>query len=325
MEWKDKRGEVVRAIREKRLDDAETLFGELREIAREITDPRVEADERFTEGLLRDAQGRHEEAEGAFTAALELDRKLKGERHPAVGESLHSLAIVRSRRGDHEGAVERYRASLAIFRESRAGHVPNVLGSIGYELLTLERLDDALEAFEEAERVARTDAKIPLHDLARALVGAGEALRREKRWVASFSKFATCTQLATSAMWPRLAREVAGAWLGLGVVSRYALANAQVQAAHAFWFASIVGEGEAKQKAVAQLEMMTDATSSIGGDPARLRVVYADGAGNVHVASSTAGLRHVRTERQLAVAEILADDDAIVRAMKPKSSTSTSP
>jgi tetratricopeptide (TPR) repeat protein len=308
MTWSEKRKALAAAIDERRFEDAERIFGELQALTREQTDPRFEADERFAEGMLRDAQGRFDEAEAAFRAALALDRRHRGERHSAVGDTLHSIAIVQGRRGDHAGALESYRASLEIFQASQSTHVPGVLCSIGGQLLALGREDEALEAFEDAEKVARESEKIPRHDLARALVGAGEALRRSKQWVPAFTKFATCTKLATSSMWPKLAREVAGAWLGLGVVSRYALRNTQEQAAYAFWFASVVGgNGEARDKANAQLETMDEAVRAIAtGDPEQLRVVYRDDAGNTHVASSVRGLHHVRTKDAFAIGAAVA-------------------
>ncbi len=293
--WREKRKAVVQAIHEKRLDDAERLFEELRVMTKGETEARFEADERFAEGLLRDAQRRFEEAEAAFRKALELDRRLRGAKHPAVGETLHSLAIVRSNRGDHAEAVERYREALEIFRETRPSHVPSVHASIGREILAMGDNERALEAFMASERAARDDDKISRHDLARAIALQGEALLRMKEWTRSFARYAMCTRLSTRTMWPELAREVGVAWNGIGVVSRHALRGSNVQAAFAFWFAAIVGSDAVKEKARAQLESMPE-RSLASGDPDQLRVVWQGAKGSVHVASCRHGLSHVRSD-----------------------------
>jgi tetratricopeptide (TPR) repeat protein len=311
--WADKNKAVVHAIRARDLDTADALFAELRELTRVATDPRFEADESYTLGMLRDAQGRLAEADAAFRAALELDRRLRGPRHPAVGETLHSLAIVHSRRGDHAGAVASYRAALEIFRETRPGHVPSVLASIGFELCGAGDLDGALEAYAASETAALSDPNIPRHDLARALAGAGEVLRRSKRFVPAFAKFAACTRLSTSVMWPKLAHQMGAAWLGLGIVSRYALVHGAQEAAFAFWYATIVGDAATVAKARAQLDEMPERVHA-SGDPSRLRVVFADDAGNVHVASCADGLRHVVSDDAFDVGDAVELEDGVLVA-----------
>lgn len=316
MTWSEKRKAVVEAIHDKRLDDAERLFDELRAMTRELTDPRYEADERFAEGLLRDAQRRFDDAEAAFRKALELDRRSKGERHPAVGETLHSLAIVRANLGDHRDAVALYREALEIFRETRAAHLPSVHASIGREMLALGDGEGALEAFEASEKAARGDEKTPRHVLARAMVGAGEALMRMKRWVPAFAKLAACTQLSTGTMWPKLAREMGAAWMGVAVVSRRGFRDAQPQAAFAFWFAQVVGSDVVKQKASAQLETMPERTLA-AGDPGQLRVVWRDAKGNVHVASCAHGLRHVKSDASVAIGDTVEIAQGTLRRSSP--------
>lgn len=292
--WLELNNALKAAIKRGALDEADALLPQLQAEARRRGEPELACNTSFTEGLLRDAQGRHQEAEDAFTTALRIDEKLRGPDHATVAETLNSIGIVRSKRGDLEGALDAYRRAAGIVRVKQPFRAAEALCSVGARLLKLERFEEALATYEDALASARAEPKTPHAELANALLGAGETLRQSRRYPEAFSRLAMATQTARRDMWPRLADVVTRAWYTLGVVSRHGLQGCATQAAFAFWYATQSGAaGDVARAATAQLATMPERVAC-EGDPSRFRLLYRDAADNLHVASFACGLHHLR-------------------------------
>ncbi len=315
-DWSELNKSTKAAYHRGDFSEAERLLAALWSEARRRDEPELECNTHFTEGLLRDAQGQHQAAEAAFTAALALDRRLRGPRHPAVADTLHSLGIARANQGDHEGALAAFREAAEILSAAQPHQAASALSAVGGQLLLLRRHEEALAAFEEAS--ARAERLTPVHHSALALLGAGETLRQSQRFPEAFGKLAAATQLSQPRMWPELADAVSRAWHTLGVVSRYGLQRSQLQAAFAFWFATVLGDAETRGKAARELAAMPERELTTG-DPARFRLVYRDEAGDLHVASASRGLFHLRGEVDAALGDLVEVtlEGFEVRAVRP--------
>jgi hypothetical protein len=120
------RAGLVAAIRAGDLETADELLAATWTEARD----RVPiSNTHFTEGMLRDKQGRLEEADAAFAASVAIDRELSPGQ-PALADSLHSLGIVRARRGDHLNAALAYREEATILRTTQPIRVVDVLTAV---------------------------------------------------------------------------------------------------------------------------------------------------------------------------------------------------
>lgn len=292
--WTKLKNEITAALRRGAHDDAERLLVALHAEAKVRAEPELVCNTWFTEGLVRDAQRRFDEAERAFATALQMDEKLRGPDHPSAAETLHSLGIVRNNRGDHAGALDAYRRAAAILRVRRPFQVADALTAVAGQLIKLGRLDEAVSTYDDAIAAARAEPKTPLADGTKAFLGAGEALRQSRRFPEAFARLATATQTSSPKMWPQLTDLVTRAWYTLGIVSRHGLQGATTQAAFAFWYATQPGAARAvRDAATAQLAELPERTLCTG-DPATFRLVYRDAADNLHVASFAHGLHHLR-------------------------------
>ena len=303
--WSQLNGAVKSAIASGDLASAEPLLTSLWNETQLRDDQELLCNTHFTEGLLRDAQHRLQEAEAAFQAALSLDIQLHGRSHASVADTLHSLGIVRARRGDHPGAVAAYQQAVEVHRTTQKFHLTRTLNTLGRQLTESERLPDAVAAFEEA--FAAAERLTPVHDVAGALLGLGEALRRSKRFTEAVSRFAMATQLSRPKMWPELTTRIARAWYNLGIVARYALRDCQVMAAVAFWYAGVIGaaEPELRERAAKELSELPERALA-HGDPAAFRVVSVDPGGITHLASAQRGLFHFAGPVEAALGEVVA-------------------
>ncbi len=292
--WIELNNAVKAALRNGALEEADKLLAPLHAEARRRDETELLCNSHFTEGLVRDAQGRLAEAEDAFTMALRLDEKMRGADHVAVAETLHSIGIVRTRRNDYEGALAAYQRAASIFRVKQPFQTTRTLCTVGSTLLKMERFDEAVAVFEEAFEAAKAEPKTPYAHGARALFCAGEALRQSRNFPKAAARLAMATQMSGPKMSPELADIVTRAWYTLGIVSRYGLQNCQTQAAVAFWYASQNGAApEVSRRAEEELAKMPE-RSRCQGDPARFRLVFRDANDNLHVASSAHGMYHLR-------------------------------
>jgi tetratricopeptide (TPR) repeat protein len=100
-------------------------------------------------GLRQFQQGQLEQARQSCKRALEL-----APRHP---DALHLLGIIALQGGDHSGAVEKIRQAVAI----RPDH-PTYQANLAYGYVGLQRLPEALAAFERAARFEPDDPELQL-------------------------------------------------------------------------------------------------------------------------------------------------------------------
>lgn len=241
--------------------------------AEEREDDALRSNTHFQEGRLHDAAGRFELAEAAFAAALAIDSAL-GRGPRAIADVWHSLGIVRSNLGRREDALEAFRMQLQLVREAGSFLETSVLNTIGSELLQMGRIDEALMSFEDAVDAAR-EHEVPLHDLATAYFGQGEALRQSKQFVDAYLKLVVVTRQAAlaSELWPELADVVARAWFIIGIIASRALVNRAPLAAAAFWYAAATGTPQVAARAREELAEMPERQYLVG-DPRRYRVLY---------------------------------------------------
>lgn len=317
--WQEINDAVKAALKRGALDEADRLLVALHAEANRRGEAELVCNSHFTEGAVRDAQGRLDEAEAAFLAALQLDEEIRGADHIAVSDTLNSIGIVRARRDDREGALEAFQRSADIVRVKRPFRLTDALTAVGMQLLKLERFDEALDAYEEAIACARAEPKTPHADSARALLGAGEVLRQSRRFPEAMGRLAMATQMARPEMWPKLADCVTRAWYTLGIVSRYGLKYCEMQAAVSFWYAAQPGAApEVSRVAEEQLESMPERTRC-EGDPKSFRLVYRDPDDNIHVASAAYGLHHLRQPTDAALGDVVevTFDGARVRSVAP--------
>ncbi|HEY7657710.1 MAG TPA: tetratricopeptide repeat protein [Burkholderiales bacterium] len=100
-------------------------------------------------GLRQIRQGQFEQARLSCQRVLEL-----APRHP---DALHLLGIIALQRGDHAGAVEKILQAIAIRPDDAAYHA-----NLAHAYAGLQRLPEALAAFERAGRLDRNDPDIQL-------------------------------------------------------------------------------------------------------------------------------------------------------------------
>lgn len=304
--WSELNQATKQAIARRELSAAERLLVSLWREARQRDERELIGNTHFTEGLLRDAQSQLAESEAAFQAALQIDIELHGKTHVSVSDTLHSLGIIRSRRGDDEGALTAYRQAVEIHRTVQKFQLTRRLNILAGKLLAMERYEPALDAFTEAFARAKNEPLTPVQDAASALLGAGEALRRSKRFPEALSRFAMATQLGRPKMWPELTACMARAWYNLAIVSRYALQSCAAMAAVAYWYAATLSNAvpELHEKATSALSELPEKVLA-HGDPNDFRLVYADAQDNVHVASAQRGLFYFKGKVDAALGEVV--------------------
>ncbi|MCA9617646.1 MAG: hypothetical protein KC731_01405 [Myxococcales bacterium] len=255
------------------------------------------ANTHFTEGRVHDAARRFERAEASFVAALDLDRAL-GRAPGVIADVFHSLGIVRRNLGDDDGALDAFRNEVELLREADSPHLTSALCSLGGQLLHMGRLELALTAYQSAEAAAE-GRQVPLHEVAKAYLGQGEALRQSKRYQEAYQRLAIVTRLGARAAqpWPALVDVVARAWQLIGVLCRYAFVEREAMAAAAFWYAAELGEPEVAARARAELRTLQEA-QDLEGDPFRYRVVHRED-GWMILAAADGALLQASAERMV--------------------------
>jgi tetratricopeptide (TPR) repeat protein len=182
-----------------RFAEAEALLQTLlEENAAEDEDTAFEIEIRNLLGVCLRLDGRHGEAESAYTRALDLAEKT-GRRVPAT--LLHNLAGLASARGDHATAEHRARAALARRREDgQSGFAIAVeLCGLGDALAGQARFDEAESAYREAldlyarsEQPDHPEVAYALHNLADTLVEQGRAAEAERAYRQSLARKERC-------------------------------------------------------------------------------------------------------------------------------------
>lgn len=270
------------------LDGAQALLDGVWQLAR--GEPLDECNTHFTEGMLRDAQRRYDEALAAFEAALKLDVRLRGEHHPGVADTLHSIAIVQWHRGQHEASLEAQRREAAVVEKSQRFRLAATLTDLGSRLVQLKRLEEAEAVLQDALKAAASEKLTPAHDVATAFVVLSETLRQRKEFHRALSMATAATQQARPKMSAQLADAVGKAWFTIGVLSQHAFQTSRAQAALAYWFSSEMGDGAVRERARAALETLPERIVC-RGDPNVFRILWSDEKqGIAHVGRADRGL-----------------------------------
>jgi CHAT domain-containing protein len=108
-------------------------------------------------GELYVAQGRFDEAEARVARARTIREKALGTEHPDVAESIHELGIVAYAKRDYGKAEALFRAAADLRRRKLGGEHPELAVSLSYlaaTLVALDRPDDAVKAFTEAQVIS---------------------------------------------------------------------------------------------------------------------------------------------------------------------------
>jgi eukaryotic-like serine/threonine-protein kinase len=106
----------------------------------------------FELGNVYYQQGRYDEALDSYGRSAAIDRKALGPDHPHLAANKFSMANVYGDRGDHKRALAENEQALAILFRVQADHpyVPQILNSMGADLLALGRPKEAFEKFRLA-------------------------------------------------------------------------------------------------------------------------------------------------------------------------------
>jgi tetratricopeptide (TPR) repeat protein len=123
-------------------------------------------------------QGRYAEGRACYERALVLTRKL-GNRE-GVARCLGNVALGHFRLGHYEQAIDCFEQALAIFEEEGALHITSVCtnrGGLGWALLRLDRIEEALVEFKRSLQTARRLGDNTFEE-AYALVNLGIAYER---------------------------------------------------------------------------------------------------------------------------------------------------
>jgi tetratricopeptide (TPR) repeat protein/predicted Ser/Thr protein kinase len=113
---------------------------------------------RASYGMLLLEVDRTKEAKEVLEEALTLGREALGERHPELAAALIYRARAETQTGDHDAALASTREAREILAAAYGEQHANVVAALNSEGLVLDhmgRLDEALAAFERAEKAGR--------------------------------------------------------------------------------------------------------------------------------------------------------------------------
>jgi tetratricopeptide (TPR) repeat protein len=130
----------------------------------------------FELGNVYYLQGKYGEALDSYSHSNAIERPVLGAEHPSVAGNMFSIANVYGDRGEHERALAENEKALAILARVQADHpyVPQILNSMGADLLALGRHAEAFEKFSRSYQAwqKRVGASV---DTAMALQNMGTA------------------------------------------------------------------------------------------------------------------------------------------------------
>jgi tetratricopeptide (TPR) repeat protein len=109
-------------------------------------------------GYLKEQQGDHRAAQALFMEALQMKRRLFGEKHPEVAAGLANLGIVANDEGDFARAEMLYRQALAMQRELLGENHPDVadtLNNLAFVQADRGDLPGAVSSEREALQIYR--------------------------------------------------------------------------------------------------------------------------------------------------------------------------
>jgi tetratricopeptide (TPR) repeat protein len=131
-------------------------------------------------------QGRYDEALESYRQSAAIQRKVFGDHHPGLAANILSVANVLGDRGEHQRALAENERALAILARVQVAHpwVPQILNTMGADLLALGRFKEAFDKFQQAyegwQKLVGESA-----DIATALENLGTCKRRLKEPVAA--------------------------------------------------------------------------------------------------------------------------------------------
>jgi serine/threonine protein kinase/tetratricopeptide (TPR) repeat protein len=135
----------------------------------------------FELGNVYYLQGKYDDALESYSHSQAIERPVLGAEHPNVAGNMFSIANVYGDRGEHERALAENEKALAILARVQADHpfVPQILNSMGADLLALGRYPEAFEKFSLSYRtwLKKVGASV---DTAMALQNMGTAKLRLK-------------------------------------------------------------------------------------------------------------------------------------------------
>jgi len=100
-------------------------------------------------------RGNQDEAEHCYQAGIEILKEMGSERE-LLGVGYRGLASIYSARGDHQRSLEALVPIVALFRETKdLFQLCNALNNLGSEHNSLGNYEDALDALDEGQRVAK--------------------------------------------------------------------------------------------------------------------------------------------------------------------------
>ncbi len=114
------------------------------------------ADLEINLGLLYEETGKYEQALEHHAAALDIRRRLYGDKHYKVGAALNNEGLVYHSLGKYEEALKRFKEANEIFRQTLGAHHPHVgwtAQNIGNIAFALGKLDEAEPAFRTAVEI----------------------------------------------------------------------------------------------------------------------------------------------------------------------------
>lgn len=208
-EWREVRRRFSAAVDEGDTFGAEKYLAELGQLAERFDQKWSTL---FLEGLLRLRQTRYEDASRICQQAAEqVYRRRHWGRYYAM--ALHSASVAERLGKNPARALELLEKELVIVRARRLEkRIAYALRDMGYALIDLERHEEALARFEEAD----TLADVPWHKRNDAHLGAAIALMRLKRTREAMLRVARATQTGGRPLEGDAADDIGHAWRAIG-------------------------------------------------------------------------------------------------------------
>lgn len=178
-------------------------------------------------GLVRQKQGKRNEAVELHQRALEIHERALGPQHPLVASSLFRVAMARGDRGEHGQALQLLERGLRIQVETLGPRHPKVAGTrdaIGWQLQELGRAREAVSQHREAITLLELSSPPPPEQLALCYTNLGHAYLK----LSSYPRAVAALERALDLRTP-----INGDRLQLGEI-RFALARALERSRGAF-------------------------------------------------------------------------------------------
>jgi tetratricopeptide (TPR) repeat protein len=211
-------------------------------------------------GLMYRDQGDYEQSERLLREALEMERRLLGDKHSELAIALNNLGLVQQRRGNFAAAEATYRQALAMQRELLGEVHPDValtLNNLAFVIYDQGNVRGALEVEDQALGIYRKLFPDDNPDVARIM-------NRSGYWLTETGQYAAAERYLKDALAMRTRLygdshpEIASSLLHLGILQvathDYQDALASARTAAGIW-----------SKALSATNWKTAAAESVGG------------------------------------------------------------